>query len=1352
MKQNRKRIIVILSTMVLAFLGLIFQENHISVNAINFTDDFFRTENVVLTTNQTLPKETGILDYRSGILATASKNKSRLNLNDTLSGKFTIDMMAYSSLTYGSSEYETRNYSNPYQDLNSLSLEFTDVTNKNSFKVVLNGGAPGNSVTTNAHVEVENQKMGINYFRDSEATGNTTGANARGVYTFLWGTGFSNMAVSSANYSSKNMKSIQIEFDPLTMCVYGYSYGYSSYDGKKILIWDLSQEINDGRYTNFTLNGFEQYKVSVVFESIAKERKANLLIYNINGQSFENSLINNSFGPNLYVKLPDGNVGQKYNLKTPLAYDVIDGATTFNGECIVYNEKGQKVNLYDSANKLLTGKYVEGAYFVPESSGQYTILYTAYDSDGLTGETLESKINVFDENAIKLIHDLKDEFYLRDSLLTLPKGKFYFQNQEFGATVSVSDPENKQVKVESGQIRFTKEGRYTFNFSSNLPNGKYEEEVQVYASAKTESLFENQSSDSIEFGKSNISSDLSGIIVTSTLNNASIRYKNPIDFKKMTKNDLLVEFIALPKQWGSSDFEQITIKLIDADDASNYVLIVSSASENEIDTTYLRAGSANQKLAGLARDGRIVTSTGSGTPTLHSFSGQSRYQIIQEQTVEIYFDYATKSIYTANNKLVADLDDSEFFSTSWNGFKNDRAYLEIQVSGLNNEGAKYLVKNIDGLNIEKNIYLDKVVPEMVYDESLFVEGLTGTGYPLPNVKALDKIAGELPVTVNVFFEGSLVEVKNGVFVPKTKGKYLITYTASDSYGNRAILEKLVNVLDEIEPLEIEIEGNIPNGFVGTAIQLPTYSATGGSGKVSVNVKAIGLNTGTEYEIGDLFFTPYVADLYTITYTAFDRLGNQRSSSFATEVVVSKTPIIQAPTFIPEVLIAGVPTEFFQTKAMDYNKTPAEEVDVVLKLILEGKEITLGKETFVPSFKEMNTTAILRYSATSKVTGKTATLDYEIPAVRLYDDYERLHIEQYFLTEGIAAIDSSTNYIDFTTDNSGASLAFLKEVAADGFQIVFNIPASANNVDRVTIRIKDAANPVKSVKFDVKKANSQDLFSYLIINDTETTTMAGTFYGTTAARLNLYYDNTLFSISDNSGLPIAHLKNFEDGTPFTGFSSTVNFEIVLGEVTGITTFRLHQIGNQLISSVDDDYTVPSITLLGEMVRSAKLNDKITIPDSVAYDVLSFETSLSIRVLDPDDQLIYSSNNGQGTKIQITKYGTYYVTYLAKDGKGNNMTLTRAISVLDSVAPEITLNGKVPATGKLGSKINLPNFTATDNYSTNIDSCIFVITPDNVMSVVENNVFIASEKGKYTIRYFAIDEAGNLNYMDYVIEVK
>ena len=40
----------------------------------------------------------------------------------------------------------------------------------------------------------------------------------------------------------------------------------------------------------------------------------------------------------------------------------------------------------------------------------------------------------------------------------------------------------------------------------------------------------------------------------------------------------------------------------------------------------------------------------------------------------------------------------------------------------------------------------------------------------------------------------------------------------------------------------------------------------------------------------------------------------------------------------------------------------------------------------------------------------------------------------------------------------------------------------------------------------------------------------------------------------------------------------------------------------------------------------------------------------------------------------------------------------------------------------------------------------------MSVVENNVFIASEKGKYTIRYFAIDEAGNLNYMDYVIEVK
>lgn len=1349
---HRKRLSALLFAMLLAFLFLSFQKGRVKINALNFADEYFQEENVFLTANQIVPNETGIKDYRRGILVTATKSGGKLDLVDEISGHFEIDLMPYSRLTYSGSEYETASYVNPYQDLNTLSLVFTDAETGKTFKVVITGGAPGNSVTANAHVEAEGKKMGIYYHRDSEALGITAGANSRDVFTFLWGTSFSNMAVRGADYASKNVRSVKIEFDPVTMRVYGHSYGYNTDAEGRKLIWDFSKPENDGFDAGFSLDGFERYNVSLVFENVAAGRQANLLIYEINGQSFENSYLYNSSGPNLYAKPAAGKVNKKYPLPKPLAYDVLEGNLDFDGEVAVYDEKGYKVNVYDSQDRLLSGKFSEGAYFLPEKSGNYRVVYRGYDSEKLPGKELECIVKVVDENVPELVHDLNESHFVKNSPVTLPAGKVLYKGQEYPTTVSVFDPDNQVVASSGGKVNLTKAGRYVFRFQANLPDRGFEDEVEVFVSNPAEGIIQNLSSDHIEFGKADLNSALSGLIVTSSLNNSAIRLKDPLDFTKLNKNDLLVDLLVLPSKWGSSDFDQISIKLTDADDPGNYVLIVFSASDKEIDTTYIRAGAHNQKLAGRTKDGKIATAAGSGTPTLHSFSGQARYLNISEQSLRVYFDYPERKIFTSDNKLVADLDDSEFFVEPWNGFKNGKAYLEIQVSGLNSDKAVYLIKNIGGLNLENKIYLDATAPELEYDESLFVDGLKGRKYPLPEVTAYDKIEGVLPVSVEVRFEGGMVEVSAGGFLPLASGSYLITYTATDAFGNTAVFVKEIEVHDELPPIEVEIEGALGRGHVGTEIAVPGFSARGGAGKLEVSVKAIGLNTGTEYAVVGLRFTPLVADVYKIVYTATDRLGSVSEEFIQVEVIVSERPIIAAPAFIPHIIIDGLETRFSVTTAIDYNQTPAKAVAVEMKLVLEGKEITISDGKHLPQLTQMNSVARLVYRATSPVTGKEAVLEYEIPAIRLYDSYGRLQLAQYFLSEGIDAIEPSRNYIDFTTQTSGAKLTFIKEVAADGFQIVFNVPATANNVDSIIIRMKDAQDPAKTVKFTVRKANSQDAFSYLTINDSSTTTMAGTFFGTTAARLNLYYNNTLFSVSDDNGLPIAYIKTFEDGSPFTGFSSTVNFEIIFENVTGIATLRLQQVGNQLISSVDDDYTVPSISIFGEMVRSAKLNEHVTIPDATAFDVLSFSTSISIRITDPDNQVIYSSNNGKGTKIVVGKYGTYYVTYTATDGNGNPMTMTRAISVLDDVAPEIVLKGKIPTSGKLGSTLKLPEFEVSDNYTENVDTRIFVIDPENVMSVVVNGNVTFAKEGKYTIRYFAIDEAGNMNYLDYVVEVR
>ena len=94
------------------------------VKALDFASDYFTTENVEITPNKTVPSNLGLTDYRYGMLLSSSKENSKVKLNDTFVGKFSIDLMAYSSTTYGSNQYETASYSNTYQDLNSFSIKF----------------------------------------------------------------------------------------------------------------------------------------------------------------------------------------------------------------------------------------------------------------------------------------------------------------------------------------------------------------------------------------------------------------------------------------------------------------------------------------------------------------------------------------------------------------------------------------------------------------------------------------------------------------------------------------------------------------------------------------------------------------------------------------------------------------------------------------------------------------------------------------------------------------------------------------------------------------------------------------------------------------------------------------------------------------------------------------------------------------------------------------------------------------------------------------------------------------------------------------------------------------------------
>ncbi|MBT8104787.1 MAG: DUF5011 domain-containing protein [Woeseiaceae bacterium] len=135
----------------------------------------------------------------------------------------------------------------------------------------------------------------------------------------------------------------------------------------------------------------------------------------------------------------------------------------------------------------------------------------------------------------------------------------------------------------------------------------------------------------------------------------------------------------------------------------------------------------------------------------------------------------------------------------------------------------------------------------------------GTAYTDPGATATDAVDGSVPVTTS----GS---------VGAAAGTYTLTYTATDSAGNRATATRTVIVADTTAPVIDMVGPASMNHVQGTAFTDPGATATDTvDGSVAV------VTTGS---VDDAVGT------YTLTYTATDAAGNSATAS--------RTVIVEAP--------------------------------------------------------------------------------------------------------------------------------------------------------------------------------------------------------------------------------------------------------------------------------------------------------------------------------------------------------------------------------------------------------------------------------------------------------------------------
>jgi len=316
------------------------------VNAVDVASELFVNASGVTVTRDAEAPAT-FTDYKGntierdfdlgmkGVLLNSDKLNSSVQLSPTFTGDFSMTFRAYSDVSFGSNdpnEFNKYNYvMTPYADLREISFIFEDESGE-KFTVAIAAGEKYNVITPAARVIVGSSAFGYHYLNDATLANETPDKNAAGYFTRIGGTTFCNVARTGGKQVSDKSHPLTFGYDADEMEIYVIHYGTTVEKVERRLVADL----NNGDMGLNGLDSFGNYKVTVEFTDISSGKDANVIIYDINGQSLAGETLTDNVGPVTSVKKQFNAVkGQKYYLPAPTAFDLLEGKIAFRGQVAV---------------------------------------------------------------------------------------------------------------------------------------------------------------------------------------------------------------------------------------------------------------------------------------------------------------------------------------------------------------------------------------------------------------------------------------------------------------------------------------------------------------------------------------------------------------------------------------------------------------------------------------------------------------------------------------------------------------------------------------------------------------------------------------------------------------------------------------------------------------------------------------------------------------------------------------------------------------------------------------------------------------------------------------------------------
>lgn len=556
----------------------------------------------------------------------------------------------------------------------------------------------------------------------------------------------------------------------------------------------------------------------------------------------------------------------------------------------------------------------------------------------------------------------------------------------------------------------------------------------------------------------------------------------------------------------------------------------------------------------------------------------------------------------------------------------------------------------------------------------------------------------------------------------TPGTYTVSYDATDASGNAATtVTRTVTVEDTTDPVVTITGGNTATVECHTAFTAPGATASDSC----EGALAVGAPSGT--------VDADTPGTYTLTYSVADASGNTGSATLTVTVQDTTAPTIA--------LNGGAVNVECGTSYQELGATASDSCDATVDVQISGSVNAAQPGTYTITYNASDDSGNDAVSVTRTVTVSDTTdpvLDIGATSVTVecgnsYTDANGTATDtcdgNVLVTNNAATAVDSGNAGTYTvtvtaTDDSGNSVSATRTVT------VQDTTAPAISLTGNTNVVVECGENYTDAGATANDACEGSLTASIVRGGSVDTATPG--------------DYTLtFNVSDGAGNAAAEVTRVVTVTDTTDPVITVN----PGQDTVECGTEFTDAGATVADSCDSaatvtasgsvDTTTPGTYTITYSSTDASGNDAtatrtVTVVDTTDPVVQLNGGAVTVECGGSYDEAGATATDSCDSSVAVVTTGTvntstpgdYLITYTATDDSGNDASVSRTVSVVDTTAPVITLNGSASVSVPCGGPYNELGATATDGCAGSV-----AVTTTGTVDV--------NTSGEYTIVYNATD---------------